>query len=134
MRTKPLTTDLLNNPVTHLFRYEDHRVGGRIQLDLLIYRVVRETPKGYRAQRVSAVGAAIRSAHQYWSPEEHWVSATAKKWRAYLTKLEALYAYYRRKDRQVAILQSKLDHAKMARLAKPKWPVADPNFVGYDCW
>jgi len=65
---------------------------------LIKFELLKETPKGY------------------WIKEDFgfkkWVSKTAKKRFAYPTKKEALINLIKRKERQIRILESRLNEAK----------------------
>ena len=100
-------------PAEVLYRYHECRVGDRIHLDLERFEVKHETSMGYRVKRG-------------YRGDTKWVPGTTEKRYAYPLKAQALYSFYRRKNRQVAILEYKLAMAKEARFVTPTAPVFVP--------
>lgn len=88
-------------PAEVLYRYKETRVGSTLHLFLERYEVLRRTPQGYWIRDGFA--------------SERWVNGVSEKRFAYPTKAAALYSYYRRKNRQVEILEYNLALAKEAR-------------------
>lgn len=86
--------------VLNLYRFRDFRTEIGVNVHLFVYPVLSTTPKGYWI---------------YADGSRKWVSMTAKKRFAHPTRSEAVTSYKKRKDRQIAILQDKLNAAQLAR-------------------
>ena len=79
----------------NLYRYDDpYWEDG--EPDLKIFRVVKETPKGYWVIRAGDI-------------KERWTSNCSKTRLAHPTKKEAIFAYIRRKEYQIPILEGRLE-------------------------
>lgn len=93
------------------YRYEDvkyHELGVRVELRE--FNLVRETPKGYW----------ICPTWDYSQEYQRWVSANGKNRKAYPTKEQALENYQRRKERQIKILEARLNDAKSGLYQVPR--------------
>lgn len=92
-------TDIENN-ISKFYRYNGiNFYEGRSKVDLDIFFLIKETPKGYW------IG-------NDWL-EKKWVSGKTRKRFAYPTKKEALNSFIARKKRQIKILDSQLHNAKI---------------------
>jgi hypothetical protein len=107
--TAPRPTRLLDPPGTEwkvppveiLYRYKESVVHpGRVVLRIESYPVVALTDQGYWIK---------------YEGTKKWVSGKSEKRFAYPYKIQALNSYYRRKNRQVEILEYQLALAKQAR-------------------
>jgi hypothetical protein len=100
------------------YRYQDIFYESGPKIDLLEYKLIRKTPKGWWIIRDWGTFS--------WNDGlESWVSATARKRLAYPTKKEALHSYKMRKMRQIGIYKARLEDAEIL-LEKIK----DMEFVG----
>lgn len=92
-----------------LYRYYDVLAGNSVQLRLEGIATTKGTPTGYWV----SVG------------KPKFVSSyTEKRW-AYPTKEQALRSYYRRKKKQVKILEMQLERAKLASKLTPDNPESE---------
>lgn len=96
------------------YRVEDYRestgfdewgesLGCRPRVRVMEFQKLKDTPKGVWLRR-------------RFGSKNKWVSKTSKKRYAYPTKQEATESFLARKNRQIAILQSQLEHAKEVEL------------------
>ena len=92
------------------YRYKTVRSETNVFIDLEIYNLHKETPKGYWIGYGSLLDGQLRSQSQ-------WVSKTAKKRYAYPTRAEALHNYIKRCEHRLAILKSQIyDTEKVIKL------------------
>lgn len=90
-----------------LYRYVnmDYGIGPKISLDS--YLVIKETPCGYWIPKWSLISYIE-------GDPKRWVSKTSRKRFAYPTAEEAMINFKARKKRQILILTSQLESAKLA--------------------
>lgn len=79
------------------YRFENY--GSTVMV--IEYELIKETPCGYWI---------LDKARE----KNRWVSKTAKKRYAYPTVNQALWSFYKRKEKQISILTGKLETAKIA--------------------
>lgn len=94
------------------YRYEDMRTWGETLVYERVFYLVSETPKGYWIHS----RPNFKKGDLYFYPHDkpYWVSKTARKRFAYPTREQALQGYLARKQRQIVILEDKLEIAKEA--------------------
>jgi len=86
------------------FRYIDP-VGFYSKPHLLLFKIVKETPKGYWIKEIDFDESIFEM-------KKKWISKSGIVKFAYSTREQALYSYYRRKLAQIKILESRLDNTK----------------------
>lgn len=86
------------------YRYEDVRIAGElgVRVEVREFNLIKETPKGYWI------------CPRWDREQEHkrWVSSSGKNRKAYPTKQQALENYEKRKERQIKILEARLQDAR----------------------
>jgi hypothetical protein len=98
--------------IMKFYRYQDifYRSGPKI--DLLEFKSIKETPKGWWIVSNYAYPNWLDGNLVEEIDDKRWVSATAMKRFAYPTKKEALYSYKMRKKSQIRILKARLLNAE----------------------
>ncbi len=92
------------------YRYRTVRSETNVFIDLDIYNLHKETPKGYWIGYGSLLEGQLRS-------NSIWIPKVSRKRFAYPTKEEALHNYIKRCEKRTAILRTQLnDMDKVARL------------------
>lgn len=91
--------------------YEPSRYGPMVNLILLTYEIIAETPKGFW---INTSGFNIQDFPD-WPPDKRWVSKDRASAYVRLTKDEALKSYIARKKKQIKICESNI---RIARLGK----------------
>ncbi len=84
----------------NLYRYDDP-MDEDSRIRLTEYQVMRETPRGYWVRRYQGFGKLT----------ERWTSNCSKTRLAHPTKKEALFAYIKRKEYQIPLLEGRLERA-----------------------
>jgi hypothetical protein len=84
-----------------LYRYEESLGMTSVQLNLYEFTVIKETELSYQV-RIP------------FSEKKRWIRKNGKKKYACETKEDAMISFKRRKQRQIAILESQLERAKTA--------------------
>jgi hypothetical protein len=82
------------------YRFHEHNYGDCVRVEKYEFELIRETPKGYW----------ICPSSHYWDEfDKKWISKTSIKRYAYPTEEQALENFIKRKERQKAFLQAKID-------------------------
>lgn len=91
--------------------YAPSPYGPMVNLILLTYEVITETPKGFW---INTSGYKL-SDFPDWEPDKRWVSKDGASAYARLTKEEALKSYIARKQKQIKICQSNIRIAQLGK-------------------
>lgn len=103
------------NVATTLYRFDAARFEDGLRILLLEYSVLKSTPCGFWIQ---------------YYPRK-WVSGHSKKRFAYPTIEEAKVGFIKRKERQIAILKSRLDEAERALAMIQTEQTFSPDLSGF---
>lgn len=101
-----------------VYRYHDYVTNVGVHVGEYEYKVLKETPRGYWIQLYPSRWENRVS--------RKWVNKYSKKRFAYPSKEEALASFLARKRRQIQILQSQLDRAKVALSIKSQRTEVSP--------
>lgn len=102
--------------------YAPSRYGPMVNLILLTYEVIAETPQGFW---INTSGFKL-SDFPDWKPDRRWISKDGLSAYARLTKEEALKSYIARKKKQIKICESNIRIAKLGKDA------AELNLKNYE--